>query len=207
LIPTFVNNNLFEFIPFEQKQTTVAYVGRLENIKGVHILIDAVSLLHKERPDVNWKYFIAGSGEVNYVNKIKEKVNSMNLNEAISFTGNLSSNDLSSLLGRSMLSVIPSLCFENLPNSLLESYASGTPVISSSLGSLIDSVIDNETGFLFRPGDSKQLAEKLAYGWDHYDKLAQMSLNARRLAETKYSQDHHMSSLMDLFGNLLNKKT
>ena len=70
--------------------------------------------------------------------------------------GNLNKEDLSTLLGGALFSVVPSIWYENLPNSILESYASGTPVLASDIGSLSSFVTRNETGYLFQPNNPNE---------------------------------------------------
>ena len=184
----------------------MVFTGRLEAIKGVHVLIEAVKLLSRARPDVSWHFDIAGVGDKEYADTLRHATEEAGLRERVQFAGNLDVQDLARLLSGARIAVVPSLCYENLPNALLESYASGTPVIASALGSLKDAVVEGETGFLFPPGDAVQLSEKLAHCWDHREEIAQMSAKARRVAETTYSADAHLHKLLTLFSELLDRK-
>jgi len=205
-IPTFVDNEVFQSLPTNTRQDVVVFAGRVEFIKGVHVLVDAIAILAKERPDVGWKFKIAGTGNEEYAHTIHQKVATACLEEKIDFLGELQADDLSNLLSHASLSVIPSMWYENLPNALLESYACGTPVIASSLGSLKEAVSEGESGLLFQPGDAAQLAEKLAYSWDCREKISEMGLKAQRLAKTTYSRQQHLNSLTALFSELIEKQ-
>lgn len=66
------------------------------------------------------------------------------------------------LRGASCL-VLPSLCYENCPRVVIEAYAGGIPVIASRVGSIPEMVTDGESGFLFCPGDARDLAGKVAH--------------------------------------------
>lgn len=59
------------------------------------------------------------------------------------------------------LFLLPSLV-DNLPNTMLESYFCGTPVLASRAGGSPEMMIENETGWLFDPRSPAELAEKLA---------------------------------------------
>ncbi len=148
-IPTFVDKEIFNSPPAIPRQDFVVYAGRLEFIKGVHVLVDAIATLASKRPDVAWQFKLAGAGDEEYAHSIMRKVEAAGLEAKIEFLGELQASDLSQLLSLASLSVIPSIWYENLPNALLESYACGTPVIASSLGSLKDTVVEGQTGFLF----------------------------------------------------------
>ena len=57
--------------------------------------------------------------------------------------------------------VVPSLWVENTPLVIYSAQAAGCPVIASDFPGMSEVVINNENGFLFAPGDTTELAEKL----------------------------------------------
>jgi len=61
--------------------------------------------------------------------------------------------------------VLPSRA-DNLPNTLLESMAAGTPSVASDVGGCGEAVREGETGSLVAPGDPAHLAERLGYHFD-----------------------------------------
>ena len=196
-IPTFVDLNLF--YP-EQKDgydpPYIVYVGRMESIKGVHVLLDAWRKFREMNPKHPLSLRIVGFGDDVYTKSILNMCSEL---DKVEFLGKLETFELAKLLRGAFLSVIPSLCYENLPNSLLESYASGTPVLASNLGSITSSVSEGETGFLFEKGNSDHLAERIEYCVDNPTKVSEMALKARYIAETKYSSKEHISKLVSLF--------
>lgn len=95
--------------------------------------------------------------------------------------------------------VLPSICYENSPRTIVEAYASGLPVIASRLGSLADIVKDGVTGLLFRPGDAGDLAEKLAWAEAHPEEMMRMGRAARAEYEAKYTPERNYELLMDIY--------
>lgn len=204
-IPTFTDIETFK--PDNNKNGKyIIYVGRLENIKGVHVLIDALSLLHSKRPDLDTKTMILGAGEESYRDYLIKKVQQAGIENVVHFVGEVNSDDIANLLRKSFLLVVPSLWYENLPNSILESYASGVPVIASDIGSLKECIINGETGYLFHCGDAEDLANHLEYCFDHLDETRAMGRNAREVAEQVYSPQRHIVELEYLFNSLANKE-
>jgi len=201
-IPTFVDGEAFRPNPGFAKDGYIAYAGRLEEIKGVHILVDALGVLYRQRPDLNLGVKVAGSGNEKYMAMLKQRVWDLDLQDLVQFVGELDVNELASLLSKALVSVIPSLWYENLPNSILESYACGTPVLASNLGSLTECIEDGETGYLFRPGDAHSLAERLEHCLDHPHQVAYMAQKARQVAEEVYSPQRHVMALEELFNEL-----
>jgi glycosyltransferase involved in cell wall biosynthesis len=194
-IPTFVDGRIFHPEAKDTKAPYLAYSARLEAIKGAHVLIDAFALLCAKRPDIGLTLRIAGEGNAEYVAHLKRKVQRLNLNDSVVFLGEQSVDDIVVLLNRAFLSVVPSLWYENLPNAILESYACGTPVIASNIGSLPECVDEGRTGYLFGPADAEGLAERLGYCYDHPEEMAEMGRYARTVAETVYSKERHLERL------------
>lgn len=204
-IPTFVDGSVFRPSDSSARDGYIAFGGRLEEIKGLEVLVDAVAWLRTHRSDLDLKLKLAGTGDPQYIERIRRSIREKNLGEVIDMVGMLGTKDLVALLSRAVVSVVPSLWYENLPNAILESYACGTPVLASNLGSLAECVIEGETGFLFRPGDAHDLAVKLTYILDNPGLASTMSAKARGVAETTYSPAMHIRSLEELFAGLEEK--
>jgi len=204
-IPTFTDISHFKPANEYKKSNYIVYSGRLDHLKGIHVLINALGMLkNKEFKNIQLK--IAGTGDFRYVQQCEEMVKKNGLRTHIEFLGNIDSIQLATLLSKAIFSVVPSLWFENLPNVIIESYACGTPVIASNIGSLSDCIHDYKTGFLFKPGDSEDLAKKVSFCLDNENLLHNMALNARREAEAKYAPSVHIESLLNLFKKYIHKK-
>jgi glycosyltransferase involved in cell wall biosynthesis len=61
-------------------------------------------------------------------------------------------------MGSAACVVLPSLWYEGLPKTIVESFAKGTPVVASNLGSMAELIEDGTTGLLFPPGDAAALS-------------------------------------------------
>ncbi len=202
LIPTFVDTETFRPVPASARGNYIAFAGRLEFIKGAHVLLEAFANLRQTRADVNWVLKLAGSGDECYMKSLRQRTQDLGIQDSVDFVGDLNTSALAEFLARARLTVIPSLCYENLPNVLLESYACGTPVMASAIGSLDGAVVDDITGYRFEAGNPQALADRLAKAWDHPELIAAMSSEARRVAETQYSEPEHVPALEALFGEL-----
>jgi glycosyltransferase involved in cell wall biosynthesis len=205
-IPTLVDGETFRPSPDFAKDDYIAYTGRLEAVKGVHILVDTLALLRRRRPDLDLHVKVAGpdssgSGD-GYGALLRRRVQDADLQDVVEFVGELNATEISDLLSRAQLSIVPSLWYENLPNAILESYACGTPVLASELGSLVECVQDGETGYLFRVGDASSLAERLEFCLDHPQQMARMAKKARQMAEGMYSPQRHITVLEGLLSRL-----
>jgi glycosyltransferase involved in cell wall biosynthesis len=203
IIPTFVDNEFFHPALSKQNQEIpfFLYVGRLDYDKGAHILLDAWQQLKKHYHGLPIQLKIVGTfgfGSAEYLEQLK----SLGLPD-VAFLGELDKNEVADLLRNAYLTITPSIWYDNLPNVILESYASGTAVIASNIGSFNECVVDNITGVLFEVGNAEDLMEKMEYVLGHPDQVARMSQAARNFALEKYSRETHLASLESLFESLV----
>jgi glycosyltransferase involved in cell wall biosynthesis len=116
----------------------------------------------------------------------------------VRLAGELDKDGVLDLLSTSLVSVVPSIWYENSPNALLESLACGTPVIASDLGSMRDILAGTGAGWLFPAGDVGRLAKTLRAALDDAG-LEERGLRAQQLARTRHHPDHHVDTLLALF--------
>ncbi len=194
-LPTFVEAR--KGLPFESRRAQICYVGRLDRTKGVHILVQAMALLGGRIGPDRVRLVIAGDGDPAYLGWLQRLVAEGRIH-GVTFVGALDSDAVLSLLGSSLVSVVPSLWYENLPNAMLESFACGTPVVASDLGSMHDTLVGADAGLLFAPGDPGALADALLAVVGDAGRASRMGEHARRLALERFAPGPHIDSLLDV---------
>lgn len=115
------------------------YFGRLSREKGVQTLIDAVR-------KVGCRLEILGTGPVEQ--ELKNYVKTTGAGK-ITFRGYQSGKTLVDFIRESRCVVVPSICYENAPYSVMEAMALGKPLIVSSYGGLPELVEDGENGYVY----------------------------------------------------------
>lgn len=160
------------------------YVGRLSEEKGVGTLLDA--LTHGREPSVT----VIGAGPL-------ETQVADALGDA--YLGFRSRNDIMRRMRAASFLLVPSLCLEQLPTTILEAFACGLPVIASRLGALADLVEDHVTGLLFNPGDPADLAAKIAWAEAHEADMTRMGRAARAEYESKYTPSINYHLLLEIY--------
>ena len=201
-IPTFTDIHTFCPSKHYFKKDYICYAGRLDNSKGLHVLIDAFIKM-KMRTSNSIDLKIAGTGPDFYIKILKSKISDANMDGSIQFVGTLDARSLSNFLNQALFTVIPSLWFENLPNSILESFASATPVIASDIGSLRGCVKKGVTGDLFTPGNSSELADMIEFYLSNLPLIKKMAVQSRNEAVNTYSPHSHMKRLDELFNKFV----
>ncbi len=147
-----------EIIP-DKKPTgilRVGYIGQLVNIKGVHILIEAMNQL-KQLP-VQLDIYGDLTKYPDYVEELRHIARD---NPRIIFRGLFDRKDLLQVMENLDVLIVPSLWYENSPNIIQEAFATRTPVIASNLGGMAELIKHQENGLLFNPSDSASLADQI----------------------------------------------
>ena len=144
-IPTFVYPEIV--CDGIKKKNQIIYVGRLEKNKGVDILLESIQILNNYYKADVIEFMIAGDGTPQYIQQLKRFQNEHDLRN-VHFIGSVSKEKVLELLKESLFSIVPSIWYDNMPNTILESYACGTPVIASDHGSFPEIVENNITGLL-----------------------------------------------------------
>ena len=137
---------------------TLGYLGRMENTKGIEVLLDAVKRLDPARVTV----LLGGKGDEAYTAELQRNYGAPN----IQFLGFVRPAEL---FDRIDALVVPSVWEEPLGRVIYEGYAYGVPSLVSSAGGMPEIVDHGRTGFIFRTGDSAELArilqQQIDQGW------------------------------------------
>jgi len=188
VIPSFTQNVIKDNSIVKEKY--FLYVGRLSEEKGIMQLVNLFSTLPK------LQLIIIGDGP------LTNKLMKINIYKNISMKGFLSKKEIHSYMRKALFTIIPSLCYDVFPNTLVESYSCGTPVIVPRLGSFIDLVIENNTGIFYKSGDFNSLKSKLLKIENENGKV--MSRFALEEYQNKYSQKIYYKKIMDEYQILKN---
>lgn len=160
------------------------YVGRLSEEKGIGTLLGSARLVGETR--------IAAIGTGPLETQVADA-----LGEA--FLGFRSREDIMRRMRAASFLIVPSLCLEQLPTTILEAFASGLPVIASRLGALSNIVEEHVTGLLYTPGDAVDLAAKITWATSHVREMQRMGRAARTEYEAKYTPSINYSMLMEIY--------
>ena len=152
--------------------------GTLNEAKGILFLCRAFHKL----PEQHIRLWIAGLGPD------EEEIKRLCKNDSrIAFLGRLSHEKVLSNLQNMHYSIVPSLCYENSPTIIGESFSCGIPVIAADIGGAAEHIEDGVNGFVFTPADTSSLFHAMdrAIISKHYDQMrhaAARSMNGRDCA-------------------------
>jgi glycosyltransferase involved in cell wall biosynthesis len=150
-----VNPSVFYPIQEKTHEQHFVFVGSLIATKGCNELLSAFILAKQKFPEMELD--IVGEGPMK--NALAEKINQHGLVHCVRLRGSVPLPKVAEYIRQANVLVLPSYR-EGVPNVLLESFASGTPVISTQVGGIPEVVIE-DVGLLVDAKSSEQLAEAM----------------------------------------------
>lgn len=196
-IPTLFNNNLINKNLSIKYQNFALYLGRTDPDKGMITLLDAFI-----NTDYNLK-IIGSTSDKDYYEKLTDYIKGKKHN--IEFLGHMNFDEIQIYLSKCLFTIIPSEWYDNLPNSLIESFALKKCVIATDIGSLSENIIDKKTGLLFEYKNHKSLREKVESLFQNPEIAKEYGEEAYKTIQNKFSEENHYNALISLFQNEIKK--
>ena len=165
------------------------FVGRLSTEKGIDTLLTAWRLIGRNIP-----LKIIGDGPLR--EKVREAAEQ---NSAIEWLGQVSLERVLQEVGQAQVLICPSIWYETFGRTMIEAFATATPVIASNIGSMRELVADGTTGLHFRAGDAADLAAKINQLFD--DESFRQKAGLRRARRVR-AEVHAPTQLRDADGDL-----
>ena len=167
------------------------FVGRLSAEKGIEVLAQAWAEC------LGLGLRVVGSGPLDA---------SLDSLAGVELVGNRPPDQVLAEMTSAVALVLPSICYENFPRTLVEAFGAGLPVIASRIGSLAELVDHGLTGLLFNAGDATDLARTMRWAHEHPDEMAAMGRNARARYESHYTPDINYRQLRAIYRDAIDDK-
>ena len=181
----------------EKTERFVLFVGRLEKIKGVQTLLNAMLNCN------NIKLKIAGYGTEE--NNLKAFVNEHEL-ENVHFLGKRNRKEVLELLAQAEFLICPSEWYEVLGFTIVEAMMMKKPVIGANIGAIPETVIHNKTGLLFNMGDSDMLSTQINTLYQNQQLISKLGENAFIHVQQLTNPEKHYKNLQRIIPSLNKNK-
>ena len=188
-----INTDIFK-PNYNYKEYDFIFVGRLNYIKQIELLIYAFYRLQKEVPKINLS--IVGIGPE--LISLEQLVNELYLQNKVTFEG--FQKNTKEWLNKSKIFVMTSKS-EGLPCALMEAMACELLVIAPDVGNVTDILIDNETGYLLNDTNEYTIYNKMKKTLLTYNNTEDIRKNARK----KISEEHSFQSAIKQWESILEK--
>jgi glycosyltransferase involved in cell wall biosynthesis len=179
----------FTFKGQVKKDAPLVFLGRIEEIKGVHLAIDIAKATGR-------RLLIAGNRAESLVGDryFKERIEP-HLSEGIAYIGEVDDVQKNRILGEAAAFLMPILWDEPFGIVMAEALACGTPVIGFARGALPEIVADGVTGACCSSIDEIIGA---AFNWERFSREA-----CRQSAEERFSSEQIVSEYIDFYESIL----
>ncbi|WP_220755704.1 glycosyltransferase family 4 protein, partial [Shewanella sp. KT0246] len=168
-------------------------IARLLGDKGIKEYIAAANIVRLKYPKAIFQ--LLGAEDASPDGISLQEFEYLNSKKVIDYLG--STDDVRPFLKESNIFVLPSY-HEGLPRTVLEAMAIGRPIITTNVPGCKETVVDGVNGFLVEKQNSAQLAEKMIWFIENYDKWNDMAHSSRIMAEEKFDVKKINSELLKI---------
>lgn len=186
-------------IGVEPDEFVVGMVGRIEEVKGQYLLIEAVEKLKSEGTSVK-VCFVGHAMEESYQEKLDAMVESKGLSDQISFLG-FTKNPHRFMQACDAV-VLATEC-ETFGLVVIEAMQVGTAVVATDKCGPLEIIEDRKSGLLFEKNKSDDLAEKIKSLAEDKKFCSQVSLEGKKIAEERFSNSEQFKKLGNLLEELI----
>ncbi|MDO5477666.1 MAG: glycosyltransferase [Clostridia bacterium] len=186
-IHNFINKEKFSDKDLKEEDY-ILFVGRLSKEKGIENIAGAARLLPE------YKFVIAGSGPDE---EMLSGVSNIHL------AGFLTGDALTELMGKAKVLLLPSVCYENCPLSILEAHSMGVPVVTMNSGGMAELVKDGVTGTLVTEPTPEGIAVKIKETLENEEYYKTLKENCKKEKEDILSVGTYTDILLKEYEKLI----
>ena len=185
-------------LKFNRDTIVVGILARLTAVKGLPIFIHSAARVVKDNPNV--KFIIGGDGEDR--KPLESLVEQMGISDRVIFLGHVTeSYEFMNFIDINVLSSIS----EGFPYSILEGARLNKATISSRVGGIPDLITSGENGYLFTPGDDRELAEYILNLAGNESLRKEMGEKINCKSKKLYSIANMCQSQLDIYNKILQR--
>ena len=188
----------------DRESPYLLFFGRLSAEKGVDVLLRAFDAAAPSLPR-DMRLIVVGDGPD--AAEFRELAVSLDSAPRIEFAGYQTGDALQTYVERASLAIASSRWRENMPYSIVEAFAAGTPVVGTRIGGIPELVTDGVTGFACEPGDVATMADAMVRGAEAFldaPVYVRMQESCRAYVRENCSRDKFMDQLVKLYEEAVN---
>lgn len=182
------------------RKKIVLYLGRIHKTKGVDLLVKAYAYIIKEMKCSDALLVIAGPND-GYLSEVRSLVTSLGISDSVLFTGFISSEDKLSALVDANVFVTPS--FYGFPITFLEACATGTPIVTTTLGDTLE-WINGNVGYV-TPPKHRDLAKAIHTIISDDELHRKFSRNCLKTVKSEFSLQRVTDNLVHIYREAIKK--
>ena len=197
-------NNGIEITEFKRNKTplhefNILINSRLVMQKNIHLVIEAMGSV--KNLDINLKII----GEGGEFARLEDLITNLKIQNRVKMIGKVENNLISEYLKTSNL-FIQASDYEGLPHSILEAINYEVPILSTEVGGCKDLLDNGDRGFIISsPQNKQQIAEKIDYIYENYDRALTKAVAAKKYIQNKYNFSTQAKIYTEVFEKIMKK--
>ncbi len=201
-IPSGIDPGEF-FLPHQEPEATplIVSVARFHPVKRHRDILEALERLSER--GIEFRGVFAGGGPE--LPKVRALANERGLGDAVAFPGDMSREELRSLLGRADIFIMVS-DWEGLPRSVMEAMAAGLPVVGTDVNGINELVVNGDTGLLVPPRDTEAIANALARLLQDREMRVDMGQRGQMRIKTEFNIRDTTRQLEDFYARVMGSR-
>lgn len=187
-------------------KTVVGCIGRLEPWKGQKVFIEAAAEILKRFPQTIFLIVggdVSGRGKNGYGNHLKALAGQLGIRDKIIFAGHRS--DIADVMNSLDIFVHSSVSPDPLPGVVMEAMYCSKPVVAANDGGVPEEVSDGITGFLYKAGDHKQMADKICSLIKNRDLAEKMGAAGKKRVTESFDKSRLCNEIEDTYRMLIKR--
>jgi glycosyltransferase involved in cell wall biosynthesis len=176
----------------------VGLVGRIEEAKGQHLLIEAVESLVGKGLDVQ-AFFVGHAMKESYLGELRSQVHAKGLDARVHFLGFMKNPHH---FMQACDAIVLATEHETFGLVLVEAMQMRTAVIGSNRGGVLEIIEDRKSGLHFESLDAKSLAESIEFLYNDRERAAQIAKNGKERAKAMFLDTTQSAKLAQLLNSL-----
>jgi glycosyltransferase involved in cell wall biosynthesis len=203
-----VDPDEYKYLSSDKKNRNIGYISRMCQANGFDIIVDAFILLKKDTAfqDVNLILTGGSTGDDKpLIKQVKQKLKEADLTNQVEFHEDFDGEGRHEFFAKVKLISVPVKNGEAFGLYLLESMASGVPVVQPKLGAFPEIVEKSNGGIIYNNNSPEELSIALKDLLSKEDKLQELSTNARKGVEDAFNIYAQADKLVNIYSQLLKK--
>ncbi len=200
-----VDANDYQYVSTNGKPRNVGYISRMCHKDGFDIVVDAFIKL-KEKPGFEDVKLIATGGytgdDAQFLKEQKQKLKANNLLDHFEISPDFEGKSVNDFFKKVVLISVPVRIGEAFGMYLLESMASGVPVVQPALGAFPEIIEISDGGVNYMPNSPEKLAETWAALLSKPEKLEKLSRDGYEGTKKHFNIHNHTNEIIELYENL-----
>lgn len=195
----------YQFISIREKPRNVGYISRMCHKDGFDIVVDAFIELKKKPGFEDVKLIATGgsTGDDSKFNKEqKRKLKENGLLDHFEIVPNFEGKEVNDFFKKVQMVSVPVRIGEAFGMYMIESMASGVPVVQPALGAFPEIIELSGGGVTYQPNTPEKLSETWAALFEDQDKLEKLSIDGYEGTHAKFNIHNHTKEIITLYESL-----